>query len=264
MDSNSAIDRLAAGLATHGVDLSLWQPAFVLRRLQRGALLSGDVFVDRHVDRLLSEPDAREAFLRDLSIGVSEFFRDSLPFGHLEEVILRELVRRAPYPRALSLGCAQGQEVWSLAMLMAERFERFHVLGVDRHPAFIEAAIHGRYSTSELQRVSIGRIQQFFEEDGPGAWRIRPSLRSHARFALHDLSGGDLPPHVEPGSIALVLCRNVFIYLMPHARSRLLDAAAEALMPGGVLMLGAVDQMPPHSSFSPYPGRPGLFRREDA
>lgn len=262
MQSVSAIQRLTTGLAEHGVDLTPWQPSFLLRRLQRAAMLSGDVFLDRHVERLLAEPACRAEFLRELSIGVSEFFRDALPFASLEEELLPELARLTHFPRALSIGCAQGQEAWSLAILLAERFEHFHVLAVDRHPGLIDRALHARYSRDELSRVSLGRVERWFVPEENGSFHVHPDLSTHVRFELQELSDGSLPAHLEPGAVHLVLCRNVFIYLSAHARSALLDSVAAALCKGGFLMLGAADQLPPHPAFSAVEGRPGFFRRE--
>lgn len=244
-----ALDRLIRGIVGSGIDLSGWKPGFVLRRLQRGALVSGDVFLDRHVDRLLADRPSLEAFLDDLSIGVTDFFRDTLAFAELEEVALPELARRTSAPRVLSLGCAQGQEPWSLAMLLAERFDDFEVLALDRKASFLDAAREGVYLASELERVSLGRVTRFFTRAAE-SFSISPTLRPYVQFALHDLADGALPAHFVDRSFDLVLCRNVVIYLAEPARHTLMDSIRRVLKQGGTLMLGAADSVPSPAAFS--------------
>jgi two-component system CheB/CheR fusion protein len=261
MAASPALHRLTEGLVAQGVDLSSWRPAFLLRRLQRSALLSGDVFLDRHVERLLGSDDALGTFLSDLSIGVSAFFRDPLPFAALEEMVVRDLAREpAAPPRVLSVGCARGQEAWSVAMLLAERFPRFGVVGLDRHPGLLTEANEGTYNAAELESVTVGRLKRFFIADGEQYgvnWELRPSVS----FEEFDFGGGELPPWVEPASTDLVLCRNVFIYLQREMRGRLLDAIARALRPRGALMLGPADEMPERPDFVRLCDRAGLYRR---
>ena len=261
MVASPALHRLTEGLVAHGVDLSPWRPDFLLRRLQRSALLSGDVFLDRHVERLLGSEDALGSFLRDLSIGVSSFFRDPLPFAALEELVIRDLAREAAAPpRVLSLGCARGQEAWSAAMLLAERCSRFSVIGVDRHSGLLAEAAEGTYSAAELENVSFGRLKRFLIAEGEQygmSWELRPFVS----FEEYDFGDGDLPPWVEPESFDLVLCRNVFIYLRREVRGKLLDGIAGALRSRGALLLGPADEMPERSDFVRLCDRVGLYRR---
>lgn len=256
----SAYHQLRIGLASYGVDLGTWRPEFIMRRLRRAALLSGDVFVDRHVERLIGDARAAESFLDDLSIGVSEFFRDPLSFAFLEELTIPELCRAEAPPRALSLGCARGQEAWSVAMLLAERREDFEVLGLDRHAPFIEAARRGVYERPDLERVSFGRMHRWFEP-GNGSWTITPSLQSNVRFAVKDLAEAALADAVAPRSVQLVLCRNVFIYFSRRARERLVEAISQIVSPGGFLVLGSADVMPETGDFEQVSTRGRVFRR---
>lgn len=250
MQTHPAFERLASGLAEQGVDLLAWRPEYIIRRLRRTALLSGDVFLDRHVDRLLEDARARDTFLNDLSIGVSEFFRDALPFAWLEEVALPELERTTPRPRALSVGCAHGQETWSLAMLLAERFASFEVTGLDRQPDFAAAGRRGVYTEADVFRVTHGRVRRWFSVEAD-CFVITQALRPHVRFEVHDLSFGALPQSVARASVELILCRNVFIYMAPPLRELLIEAMVEALAPGGWLMLGTADCAPKHPALVP-------------
>ncbi len=239
MESAPALDRLTGGLASRGVDLSAWRPEFLLRRLQRGALLSGDVFVDRHVERILDCPLALQAFLNDLSIGVSRFFRDALAFAALEVVLVHFSRSGDPFT-VLSLGCARGQETWSVAMLLAERNAQAGVIGIDRDPIQLEGAWHGRYDFDDVSEVSLARARRWFTSQG-GAYVISPELRPRVRFEQADLAKANLAALSPACPVNVVLCRNVLLYLSNEGRRRLLTEIRRVLAPGGVLLLGPAD-----------------------
>jgi len=260
MTATPAVDRLVAGLASRGVDVSEWGREFLLRRLRRGALLSGDVFVDRHVDRILDDAPVLDAFLRDLSVGVSRFFRDPVAFGVLE-VLLPSLTRSPAPLTALSLGCAQGQEVWSLAMLLAEQEVPFEVVGVDRHPAFLASAQEGLYTFDDVEEVTLARARRFLVER-EGHHLVAPILRPFARFECADITDVDLSCLSRTQKVQLIACRNVLIYLSPVARRQLIDACVEHLAPGGLLMLGSADPRPEHPHIEPVFEAVRMYRRK--
>ena len=260
MSDFSPLERLADGLRPRGVDVGLWREEFLLRRLRRGALLSGDVFLDRHVERLLEAPESLDRFLEDLSIGVSAFFRDPLPFAWLQTQVVPELCRRTRSPRAVSIGCATGQEAWSLAMLLAERTDSFDLLGVDRSLALLTTAREGRYADADVAGVTLQRLDRWFVHRGEH-YEVAAPLRPFVRFEHHDAAAGTLPSEVLPGSVDLLLCRNVLIYLSERSRSALLEAMVKALAPGGYLVVGDAEKVPPRADLQPGPEHTCTYRK---
>ncbi len=260
MFDSSPLERLADGLRPRGVDVGAWREEFILRRLRRGALLSGDVFLDRHVERLLEAPESLDRFLEDLSIGVSAFFRDPLPFAWLEAQVVPELHRRRASVRAVSVGCAGGQEAWSVAMLLAERAEAFEVTGLDRSGPLLAVAEEGSYAEGDVEGVTLQRLQRWFVQK-EGRYDIAAPLRPFVHFSRHDVGGGRLPQALGAGTVDLLLCRNLLIYLSEHARTALVDAMVAALSPGGFLVIGSAEKLSPRADLVPGPDRTCTLRK---
>ncbi|MCW3848348.1 protein-glutamate O-methyltransferase CheR [Sphingomonas sp. LB-2] len=171
----------------------------------------------------------------------TSFFRDSAVLDMVadaagalqEEAGTRRL-------RIWSAGCSTGQEPYSLAMLFDERkimtcSSPPEIVATDISPAALARARSGRYSQFEIQRgLSVRRMMQWFE-GGEGDWAANPELTRKVQFRQHNLAG-DPPP---PGRFDIVLCRNVLLYFSGALRKAVFDRLAQAVRPGGVLVLGA-------------------------
>lgn len=176
----------------------------------------------------------------------SPFCGDPEAFHALASVVIPALAAgTAPgVPvRAWSIGCARGEEAWSLAALLATRLPRerkLELLGTDRDAAALEAARAATYQASALERIPhhLG-VREWFEPlAGTGQVQPRAALRERVRFAVHDLVGeGLVPREGVPGWFDLVACRNVLLHLEPVLRPRALGRLATILRPGGALVL---------------------------
>ena len=192
------------------------------------------------------------------------FFRDRTMFDQLPDKVLPQLRAQRAATRRLSIwsvGCSTGQEAYSLAMTIAEqgplwRDWTIDILGTDVAPSVVNAAREGHYSQFQIQR-GLGAMQMvtFFEETRTG-WQANPALRRMVRFETHNLL--DLP--AAPGRFDLVLCRNVLLYFDRPTRTRAFERLADALAPGGRLMLGAGETTVGQThAFAPEPGTVGLY-----
>ncbi|WEK45088.1 MAG: protein-glutamate O-methyltransferase CheR [Candidatus Sphingomonas colombiensis] len=180
---------------------------------------SGDAAMgERIVDALLNQ---ETSFFRDP--GIIDAFADAV------------LETGADRPRLWSAGCAFGQEPLSLAMAFAERGITAEVVASDVSQSALARARVGRYSQFEIQRgLPVARMLRWFEQDGSD-WVVIPRLRSSISYRRHNLVA-DAPP---AGRFDAILCRNVLFYLTPALRTRVLTRLADAMRPGGLLMLGA-------------------------
>lgn len=197
--------------------------------------------LDQLVTLLLEGVDARigDEIVEALVNQETSFFREAPVFDMvMEAVAAAEAEGRRV--RIWSAGCATGQEPLSLAMLFAERHEATgaappEIVASDVSEATVARARTGRFTQFEIQRgLPIRRMMQWF--DGVrDEWVARPELTRLIQFRRVNLVGDPAPP----GRFDLVLCRNVLLYLSADAKPIVFDKLADALRPGGLLVLGA-------------------------
>jgi len=191
---------------------------------------------DALVARLLDGHDPRigDRIVDALLNQETSFFRDA---GVIESAV--QAVRGAgsndARPRIWSAACATGQEPLSLAMLFAEDGGPApDILATDVSTSAIARARTGSYSQFEIQRgLPIRRMMRWFEGDGAN-WVASKALLSSVSYRRHNLASDPVP-----GRFDLILCRNVLFYLSAPVRQTVLQQLAQALKPGGLLLLGA-------------------------
>ena len=198
--------------------------------------------------RLLQRsPSHVPAALGAMLIGVTGFFRDADVFRLLTRHVGPALADPAGRLRVWSAGCSDGAELYSVAMLLAEfgGLPRCELLGTDcRQEAVIRAAA-GRYEVGACAGVPADVLARYFTgETGGAASPIRaaplaivPGIRERVVWRT-----GDVLAEPEPGPWDLVLCRNLAMYLRPHAAERLWHQFAGALRPGGLLVVGKAER----------------------
>jgi chemotaxis methyl-accepting protein methylase len=228
--------------------------------------------------RLRLANDAREVdcLLNALVIPCSGFFRDPAVYAALAQVVVPALVeaaRDAGVVRAWSAGIASGEEPWSLAMLLSTACHQrggvvFDLLATDVSQRSIDLARVGEYAATAVADVPDALRARFLLTSGDQV-RIADALRAHVRFARHDVMGPTLaPPEAVVASFRLISFRNVLIYFDRRLQQKALERMMSVLEPGGALVLGLVETLPPRLDrmFEPFPGvDPALhiYRRVD-
>jgi chemotaxis protein methyltransferase CheR len=207
---------------------------------------SGFDTVDQLVTRLASgsAPALAEQVIEALLNNETYWFRDRLPFDLLMGGPLKRLEKARATERKLtvwSVGCSTGQEAYSLAMTFAEQELRWRgwtieIVGTDISRAAVERARAGVYSQFEVQRgLPVMQMMRWFDQDGPGLWRISDKLRSMVRFEARGIT--ERAP--RPGKFDVILCRNVLLYFSDSMRRLVFARLADSIAPDGSLMLGA-------------------------
>lgn len=216
--------RLGAGApaalqAASGLRLEAFRDAHVADRIDRALAAERVETVDELAAVLRRNPRSRERFRRSVAVSHSGFFRDPEQFDALEHRILPRLLEHSTRLRAWSAGCANGLELWSLAVVLSRLgvLDGAQLLGSDLLEENLALARAGVYDVVE----------------------ITPALRRRVRWERRDLAH-DPPP---AGRFDLILCRNVAIYFEPAAKARLHAMLAAALAPGAVLMLGRSERL---------------------
>lgn len=179
------------------------------------------------------------ALVEAVTVQETSWFRDAPVFRVLEHELIPRVASRPV--RIWSAGCALGQEVWSLAILCAERGLPCEVVGSDVSRAALARAAAGEYGERELRGLSSARRARWLADLGDGRFRVREELRRGVSFVAHDLVS-EAPPFAR-GTVDLVLCRYVLIYLSPGAVERVLARVEELLRPGGRLLVGGAESL---------------------
>ena len=225
--------------ASLGFDLNGYKEKQLLRRLH-GLMARRQVADYAAYYRLLAaDPAAQREFIDYLTINVTEFFRDPHLFRYLEERVLPELLARKPHLRVWSAACSNGAEPYSLAIVLEELAPGRHhrIEATDLDPGILEVARAGRYPADLLRHVSPARRGRFFRQED-NAWVVREEIRRRVTFRVHDLL-----THPYRTGYDLIVCRNVQIYFTREAQDRLNTGFQRALVPGGVLFVGASESI---------------------
>ncbi|WP_216700286.1 CheR family methyltransferase [[Leptolyngbya] sp. PCC 7376] len=173
----------------------------------------------------------------------SYFFRDQSQFELLRSKILPELIQRRASEKTLKLwsaGCAAGEEVYSLAILLKELISdidtwQITIFGTDINTEALAIAEKGEYGEFSLRLQDLALCEQHFTSDGD-RHQIKPELRQFVEFHPLNLLDSTLPECFQ--DIDLILCRHVFIHLETQAIAKILAHFKQALRPDGYLITG--------------------------
>ncbi|HKT96652.1 MAG TPA: CheR family methyltransferase [Paraburkholderia sp.] len=245
-------------------DFRHYKRATIMRRIERRLQVNGITDLQSYRDYLHLHPDETQALLQDMLISVTNFFRDKEAFDVLERDVLPSIFEgrsEEDRVRVWSVGCATGEEAYSLAMLLQERSLKtpegasFQIFATDIDERAITFARTGLYPDAILSDVSPDRVRQFFSKDA-AHYRIKKELREHMLFAHHNVLSD--PPFSR---LDLICCRNLLIYLDREAQVEILKMFHFALRPGGILFLGSSESADSVSSmFSVVDKRNRIYR----
>lgn len=267
-----AVARLLHGVP--GPDAADYDPAFLLAGLQKRQQATASASMSGYVDRLAADPDEVRALRSTLNVAYSKFFRNTYDWALLKHLALPPLISAAAAQsagvRVWSAGCAEGQEAFSVAMLLAEqcgkqsRPQSFQVIATDISEPTLAAARLGVYDNAALENVALKYLESYFRPVG-ASFVVANTIASHVDFSLYDLLD---PTSASPsagiyGDFDLILCCNLLFYYRPEVQLRILDKVAGALRPGGYLMTGEVERdfVAEHALFRPVGVAGSLFEK---
>jgi len=229
----------------------------IKRRVAARVRTAGMADPQHYVERLQEDPAECRQLLLSFSIHVSQFFRNRSAFVALEQKILPRLLIHARHNRVRlriwSVGCANGEEAYSLALVcqgLLREADSLAIIGTDVSDEALKRARKGVYPAERLKNVPPELLQTFFNRHGDD-YRVQPSLRHFVQFFRHDIQVD------QPFSRAdLILCRNLLIYFDREQQGKIVEKLAAVLQPEGYLMLGRSETL--------APGCRELFRCVDA
>ncbi len=242
-DSRSVLMRRLENLLKRhaGFNLGDYKQESVGRRIERRMGLCRIPDFEDYVALLQKNPAECETLAKDMLISVTGFFRDPEVFSRLRETVLPGLVKesRGRPLRIWVPGCATGEEAYTIAMLLddalavcGETGQPYKIFATDLDRHALEIAGQGLYPESALAGVPEDFRARYFTPDR-GGHLIARQLREHMVFAKHNILKD--PPF---NRLDLISCRNLLIYLQPHAQQRVLSIVHFSLRQGGILVLG--------------------------
>ncbi|HSD00061.1 MAG TPA: chemotaxis protein CheB, partial [Casimicrobiaceae bacterium] len=253
-EAEEAIRDILATLRTlTGHDFSLYKRATVLRRIERRLQVNQLRDLIAYRGFIAKHPGEADALLRDLLISVTWFFRDPPVWEVVEQRIIPDLLagRQGGALRLWVVGCATGEEVYTLAMLIAEQLATMttpptvNIFATDIDMEALAFARAGLYPESIAEHVTHERLRRFFIRD-QGSYRVNKQLREMIMFAAHNVIQD--PPFAR---VDLVSCRNLLIYLTRHVQTKVLDLLHFSLKADGYLLLGMSESVEDgHDGFS--------------
>ena len=232
-----------------GIVLEDGKEALLRARLLPIARAYGMRTVDELCGQLPNNRTLHEEVIEAMTTNETRFFRDDAPFNTLVDHIVPDLMVRNAASRSLSIwsaACSTGQEPYSIAILLHERFPELaswdvQILATDLSRKVLERAKLGRY-----RRVDVGRgltaqqLQSYFEESRD-LWTIKAHLRQNIEFRYHNLTA----PWPRLPTFDVVFLRNVLIYFDRNVKREVLDRTWSQMAPSGYLFLGASETPPP-------------------
>lgn len=240
-----------------GIDLGRYKNACIRRRIATRVRALGFAEAAPYLEVLQRDEAEVDALMAALTIHVSQFFRNPSTFAALEKTVLPALAGRAaalgrPDLRLWSVGCAGGEEPFSLAILV-DRLSlagvKVTILGTDLSASVLERAAQGLFDVQRLVEVPPQVRERCFLGEGREL-RLQERIRRMVRFRRHDVLNDPEFPTAD-----LILCRNVLIYFSREEQERILRRFAAALSEGGYLVLGKAETLLGKSR--------GMFRIED-
>ncbi|MBS3798782.1 protein-glutamate O-methyltransferase CheR [Pseudoalteromonas sp. BDTF-M6] len=194
------------------------------------------------------ERQLRAAVVDAMTTNETLWFRDQYPFELLKNRLLPEFKGLARPLKIWSAASSSGQEPYSIAMTLAEYQQsrpgalnpNVQIVGTDISNSMLEMCKKGEYDALALARgLSAERRRKFFIDGDNGMARVNDHIKRMVSFRHLNL----LDSYALLGKFDIIFCRNVLIYFAPEVKAKIIAQFAQALNPGGYLLLGASESM---------------------
>jgi chemotaxis protein methyltransferase CheR len=237
---------LEAIFQKYGYDFRQYSKAHIARRLSNRMRLSGLKSITQIQEKALHEQSFASQLLQDLSITVTEMFRDPLFYQAMREKIV-PILKTYSFIKIWHAGCATGEEVYSMAILLKEEglYDRTTIYATDFNQHALEQAKEGIFSNELMKEYTVsyqksgGResLGEYYTSDYDRVIMDK-DLKKNIVWANHNLVTDSVFAEVH-----LILCRNVLIYFDKDLQNRVQKLFFESLTNGGILCLGSKESL---------------------
>jgi len=254
-------------LELYGYDFTDYARASIKRRITRLFTIDGFPSFAEFRYRVRNDQDYLKRFIEEITVNVTEMFRDASFYRTLRKDVL-SVLGTYPFIRIWHAGCSTGEEVYSMAILLKEEglLHKSLLYATDINPQVLEQARSGIFSMTHMKQYSENYIQAGGKHDFSSYYsasydrvKFDDSLRSKMIFATHNLVSDR-----SFNEFQLILCRNVLIYFDKDLQSKVFQLFDDSLETLGFLALGAKETLrfsPLAQRFKQYGGREKIFRK---
>jgi len=244
MHFDDFLRKVAPSLGLH------WRPfrrRGVRRKVERRIIQLGLSTFEDYLFKVKNLPEERNYLSKILTVTISRFFRDGRVFHTVESSVIPALLKKEDKRdlKIWSIGCASGEEPYSLSILWRQKFEKIYpqirlsIFATDINENLLERAKEGRYKKSSLKEVSAEILKVYFKRDNR-FYIVDPAIRECIEFKRHDIL------HEDPFSgMDIVFCRNLaFTYFSKESQVAVLKKIAIGLEGEGYLVIGKDESLP--------------------
>ncbi len=246
-NENLEIDLLIEAVRVkYGYDFAGYSRASLKRRIKKTLNESNSISISGMIHRLIHEKEFFDLLLLDLSINVTEMFRDPLFFKEIREKVIPVLSKQSSI-KIWHAGCSTGEEVYSMAILLKEAgiYNRCQIFATDFNEVVIAKAKQGIFPISSIKEST----KNYQKSGGTGSFTdwytakydfamLESSLQKSILFADHNLVTDGVFSEVD-----LVMCRNVLIYFDRPLQNRVLELFSDSLSSRGFLAIGSKESI---------------------
>jgi chemotaxis protein methyltransferase CheR len=230
----------------YGYDFTHYSHASVKRRLAHARNEAGLARFTELLDRLLHDEMFFDRFLKHMSVTVTEMFRDPSFYRAVREKLI-PVLKTFPFVKIWHAGCATGEEVYSMAILLHEEnfLNRARIYATDFNKHSLDAAEKGVYPEERMSAYIANYLESGGSRDfsqyysaGYGLAKMKDFLKEHITFSYHNLVTDGVF-----GEMNLISCRNVLIYFDKTLQERVFALFDDSLRHGGFLCLGSKETL---------------------
>lgn len=247
MISDEEVDLLLTELIDIcGYDFTNYSSASVKRRINRLFMLDHFRSFTEFRDKIIGDRDYIRRFVHELTVNVTEMFRDPSFYRLLRSKVL-PVLSTYPFIRIWHAGCSTGEEVYSMAILLREAnlMHKSLLYATDINPGVLDHLSKGIYSLRQMKQFSENYILSGGREDFSNYYTAKydlakfdDSLKKKMIISTHNLVSD-----ASFNEFQLIVCRNVLIYFKKPLQDKVLDLFDHSLETRGFLALGSKEHI---------------------
>ena len=225
----------------YGYDFTEYAEASVIRRISAFMENKKIASLKDLGKKVLKDETEFEHFIQEITVNVTEMFRDPLFYKSLRKNVISRLATY-PFIKVWIAGCSTGEEVYSMAILFREEglLERTVIYATDINQDALQKARDGISSINNMKAYTENYMKAGGKNSFSDYYKAKynavlwdKSLRQNIVFSVHNLAMDR-----SFNEFQLILCRNVLIYFNQHLQSKVINLFYESLCPFGFLGLG--------------------------